>query len=349
MWTLAGDINTTVSTIERPSGGQDARRHFSRFLHHSEGQDLWALNPDRTRDHDWTCRARGSTGSGNIIDRIVLSNKGFGDAEIRVADKSSDYVPMTDHRAVVGFMNILPLNDPIFSTAHIKFSRDTQAGCGKPRLRYPQGTEKKKFEDYRLMVDEKIKDKSLHKLPVNDDDSFIIRYNALTQIFKECGDATFGRVKRIKNMFNQRVTSPRIQRIQSDIKHLGRALRMTQSSFSGEVSHTSIEIFQRHHLKYLKQPGDFTDFRSYLLAQRRMLYKMLYNERMSEIYSRAQTADKKWVTGTLIGGSAKRLMSMGDYMGMPITLLTSANGDTLVTDPDLVKTTTKEYWSKLYK
>lgn len=69
---------------------------------------------------------------------------------------------------------------------------------------------------------------------------------------------------------------------------------------------------------------------------------------MSESYSCAQAADKKQITGTLIGGSAKRLMSMGNYIGMPTTL-TSANGDMLVTDLELVKTTTKEYWSKLYK
>jgi hypothetical protein len=255
---------------------------------------------------------------------------------------------MTDHRAVIGYMNILPPNNSLFLTDHVKFSRDIQAGCGKPRLRYPQGTEKKKFEDYRRMVDEKIEDKSLHNQPVNDDNSFISRYNALTQIFKECGDATFGRVKRNKNASNQRITSPRIQRIQSDIKHMGGALRMTQDSFSGEVSHTSMVIFQQQHLKFLKKINEFTDFRSYLLAQRRVLYKLLYKERMSEIYTRAQTADKKRITGTLLGGSAKRLMSTGDYIGMP-TALISANGDTLVTDPESVKTATKEYWSNLYK
>ena len=82
LWTLAGDVNATVSAFERHSGGRDARRHYLRFLNQSDGQDLWTLNPDRTRDHDWTCRARGATDGGNIIDRIVLSNKGFSDGEI---------------------------------------------------------------------------------------------------------------------------------------------------------------------------------------------------------------------------------------------------------------------------
>jgi len=28
---------------------------------------------------------------------LVLSNKGFSDAEIQIADKSSDYIPMMDY------------------------------------------------------------------------------------------------------------------------------------------------------------------------------------------------------------------------------------------------------------
>jgi hypothetical protein len=61
-----------------------------------------------------------------------------------------------------------------------------------------------------------------------------------------------------------------------------------------------------------------------------------------------QTADKKRITGTLLGGSAKRLMSMGDYFSMP-TALTSTDSNTLVTGLELVKAATKTYWLKLYK
>ena len=41
-------------------------------------------------------------------------------------------------------------------------------------------------------------------------------------------------------------------------------------------------------------------------------------------------------------------MSTGDYFGMP-TALISNDGDTLVTDPEMIKSVTKDYWSKLYK
>jgi hypothetical protein len=143
---------------------------------------------------------------------------------------------MTDHRAVVGFMNIHPPINTTPTTSWIKFSRDISASHNKPRLRYPQGSEKHKFEEFRTLVDEKIIAKSIHDSPVICDNSFISRYNALTLIFKECGDTIFGRVKHNKRAIGHFVTSPRIQRIQSDIKHLGGALRMTQERFSGEVS-----------------------------------------------------------------------------------------------------------------
>jgi len=216
----------------------------------------------------------------------------------------------------------------------------------QPQLQYPQRSEKQKFEDFQNMVDEKIKAKSIHNLPVRNDNSFISRYNTLIWIFKECGDTTFGRVKCNKHALNQCVTSPRIQRIQSDIRHLSGALWITQKSFSGEVSHISLMVYQRHLSLFQANPSNSIDFRSYLLSQSQMLHKKLYNERMSEIYTCAQAADKKHVAVTLLRGSAKRLMSTGDYFGMP-TALMSTNGNTLVTDLELVKSNTKTYWSKL--
>ena len=49
-WTLAGDVNATVSNFEHASGGQDAKRHYLRFLQLSSAQDLWMLHPERSRD-----------------------------------------------------------------------------------------------------------------------------------------------------------------------------------------------------------------------------------------------------------------------------------------------------------
>jgi len=111
---------------------------------------------------------------------------------------------------------------------------------------------------------------------------------------------------------------------------------MTQENFSGEVSVTSLRTYQQNLLMFQTEPGKSTNLRSFLLLQRRVLYKNLYNERMSEIYMRSQASDKKYITSTLRGGSAKKLISTENYFGMP-TALNSADSDTLVTDPEMVK------------
>jgi hypothetical protein len=108
-WSIAGDLNATISTTERASGGNDARRHFLNFLKRTKVVDLWAsLKPDRSRANDWTCKAHSNrTSLGNIIDRVVVSANCVVDADIAVADKSYDFIQMTDHRAVLAtlFMN----------------------------------------------------------------------------------------------------------------------------------------------------------------------------------------------------------------------------------------------------
>ena len=104
----------------------------------------------------------------------VSSHTGFSNAEIHITDRSSDYVPMTDHHAVIGFLNIHPLPDISTMASKIKFARETLMGHGKPHLRYPLSSERHKFEDYRVMVDEKIKAKSIHTTSVNSDESFVL-------------------------------------------------------------------------------------------------------------------------------------------------------------------------------
>ena len=55
-WSVAGDLNASVSNTERASGGSDARRHFLHFLNATKGIDLWSdLKPQRSWLHDWTC------------------------------------------------------------------------------------------------------------------------------------------------------------------------------------------------------------------------------------------------------------------------------------------------------
>src|ERR1700736_5966796 len=99
-----GDLNATISSVEQPSGGNDVRQQFVRFLNETSGFDLWETQPDRNRERDWTCRARGATIGGNIIDRVVTSQAVFLDGEIHTAVR--DFIPGTDHRAVIALINV---------------------------------------------------------------------------------------------------------------------------------------------------------------------------------------------------------------------------------------------------
>ena len=198
-------------------------------------------------------------------------------------------------------------------------------------------------------MDDTFKAERLHLTPVTDDESFIKRYKALTRILKQCGEAVFGRVKRGGKSVHGKITLPKIQRIQAQIKNIGGALRMDNLSDAGKVSYASQRCFNSYISKFRSDQEKCADFRSFLILHRRKLYKSLYNERMSELYTRAHEADKKRIVGTLLGGSSKRLMASGEYIGLPIAVNSLDTDGKLVTELDAVKSVTCEYWSKLYK
>jgi hypothetical protein len=123
------------------------------------------LHPERSRDRDWTCRSRGSLSGGNIIDRVVTSMIGFHDAEIHVADRSTDYVPMTDHRGIVAYIQIDPPDGLWLSRVNFTH-HDLSQHLGKPRLQYPTASAKNKCDDFRTRVDNTIKAECLHLIPL---------------------------------------------------------------------------------------------------------------------------------------------------------------------------------------
>ncbi|KAJ7491046.1 hypothetical protein FB451DRAFT_630119 [Mycena latifolia] len=101
-WSLGGDTNATVTAAERASGGSDARDKFNAFLDAVDGHDLWSARPDRNRYYDWTSSGQDADkNGGSIIDRFVTSKATLVDSEIYVTNGGSDFVPNTNHRAVI--------------------------------------------------------------------------------------------------------------------------------------------------------------------------------------------------------------------------------------------------------
>ena len=66
-----------------------------------DGHDLWLDVEERSCFNDWTCRSSRNAIEENIIDRVVTLSAVRVDSEIVVADQSSDWIPYTDHRAIV--------------------------------------------------------------------------------------------------------------------------------------------------------------------------------------------------------------------------------------------------------
>jgi hypothetical protein len=178
-WTLAGDLNATISTSERSSGGSEARNQYRSFLMLTDAIDLWNKVPDRSRLHDWTCQGHRSEEGGSIIDRVASSQTSYMESEISAAKQQIDFVPFTDHRAIVARLTLKHLH----STKRAHFNTP---GVGhtlaQPRIRYPLKKENYWFKYFRDEVDKKISTAALTDTPVIDDDTFLHRYNALTTI-----------------------------------------------------------------------------------------------------------------------------------------------------------------------
>ena len=344
-WTLAGDLNATVAPFERHSGGAEARRQFLQFLRASNGRDLWTDNPDRTRLTDWTCRSKheGHPAEGNIIDRVVTSQPTFIDAEIYVADKYDDWIPNTDHRGVVArITHSIPGNpqyNPEFLTTNF-----TRTASSSPRIKLPLKIDKHKYEIFRVTVDDLIDAKSIHERKITDDTSFIEQYKSLTEILTSAASEVFGHTKPY-NPPRLDITNPKIKCIVANIRTIGGALRFERSKRTAQISPKAVK---HHHdtLNASLSRGE-TDLIQTFSKQRKDLHKSLYAERAKEIVSRAKDADKRQIFMAL-KGSTKKMVQTVNYVPLPYALNDLDNPEKLICDPEGVKSTTREYFTRLY-
>lgn len=275
-WSVAGDLNASVSNTERASGGNDARRHFLHFLNKTKGIDLWLdLKPQRSRLHDWTCRAHNNnSSSGNIIDRVVISLNCTIDADILVADKAYDFVQMTDHRAVI---STLSMRSPESLNASADIPIDLTESLHIPRVKYPSKKDKAKFEEYRSRVDKEIMERDMGTDPITNDTLFVQRYTELTEIIVGTARDVFGMTWKFDGT-NYKVTSPLIRRLEKRLTHIGGALNLERRGPVALVSKESIEELDllRQEYRRTTQSPDM-DLCKFISKKRRSTYKELYH------------------------------------------------------------------------
>ncbi|KAK7015985.1 hypothetical protein R3P38DRAFT_2786379 [Favolaschia claudopus] len=343
-WTVAGDLNATITALERASDNSDARAQFLRFLNDCDAHDLWRDRIDRTRIQDWTSKPRGSSGGGSIIDRVVSSKTRLVDSEIFTADRYSDFIPSTDHRAVVARIIYAP--PPSISCASTQMQSYTPS-FPKPRINYPKRSEKHRFKIFRDLVDSRIQDTLLHETPVLNDDSFLLRYKELTRILVSSAEESFGRVSRFKPQ-QRTITSPQIQLLAANLRRIGGSIRYVKSELTAPLAHDSQLCYAEHLLAYSANPPKDTSFLQYLSQIRRRASQDLYREKMAEVYTRAKLQDKNRVAAALRGGSTKRLVNPSAFISMPLSVNKLDGSGELISDPEGVNETSRQYFQDLY-
>ena len=172
LWTMAGDFNATVASFECLSSGADARDQYLHFLIEMDGHDLWSDVEEHSCLNDWTCRSSQSAAEGNIIDHVVTSKASRIDSEISVADRYSDWIPFTDHRAVIAQV-VHAMPGPTQSGRRTLTDLSVGRAANSPRIKIPLKTDKHKYQVFWDQVDGKIKAKCIHERSVIDDDSFV--------------------------------------------------------------------------------------------------------------------------------------------------------------------------------
>jgi hypothetical protein len=85
-----------------------------------------------------------------------------------------------------------------------------------------------------------------------------------------------------------------------------------------------------------------------LTNSRKLLHKRLFAERSKEIMTWAKLLDKRKITAVLLGNSTRKLAQNYDYVPLPLVIDELDNPEKLICDPEQVKSTTMEYFKRLY-
>lgn len=158
------------------------------------------------------------------------------DAEIFVADHHNDFIPFTDHRAIIGQLSHKSLATMSVSGSLI-FSPPSRQSLAPSCIKVPLKLEKAKYQTFQDQVDAQIKAKCISEHLIVDDDSFIRRYKELSIIFKQVSEDVFRR----KTPFVKKrdmVTNNEIKDIVKTLHTIGSAICFKKS---GRMAHISLK------------------------------------------------------------------------------------------------------------
>ncbi|KAG6876615.1 hypothetical protein C0993_001898 [Termitomyces sp. T159_Od127] len=219
-----------------------------------------------------------------------------------------------------------------------------------PQLYFPQKVDKFKFGLFTIMVDALInEDHANLKAKVVDDSTFTWRYKKLTAIIDQAAVNVLSRGKP-KHKFEATISSPRICKLVSCIRHVGGAISTSRGSFR-LFSYGLQRAYETHQHEYdSMEPCSAASLTEYLVAVRRGLHHNLYAARKAEIIERACHYDRGQMMGLLAGGLSKRLLDGSSaFVPLPTALSVPGQPGSVKTDPVAMVKITRQYFVDLYK
>ncbi|KAJ7789204.1 hypothetical protein B0H14DRAFT_3503275 [Mycena olivaceomarginata] len=151
-------------------------------------------------------------------------------------------------------------------------------------------------------MDERLDLTALHDTQIIDDKSFLHVYNTFTTIIIPASEEAYG------------------CKIRAQIRFMGGAIRTIRDTNTPDLLHGARLVYnQLSHDFHDTHPHGQT-FLQFAILQRRQLHRNLFAERTSEIRRHKEAADCYKITAALKGGSAKCLVTPGEYIELPITV-----------------------------
>lgn len=159
-----------------------------------------------------------------------------------------------------------------------------------PRIKYPSKADNSKFKIFSDQVDRLVEEdrESLDK-EIIDDDSYLLRYEKLTNIIGQVAENVFGRNKPF-NHTNKKITSPAIREIVSKIRHIGGAISILKGT-SQNASYGSLRAYESLSIQFNSLPSKpGLTLLKFFVNTRRTYYSDLYAAQKSEIWEKAKTS-----------------------------------------------------------
>jgi hypothetical protein len=216
---------------------------------------------------------------GNITDRIVTSKSTLVDAGIFVADRHNDFIPFTDHRAIVRQLS----HRFLVSTSNLGlslFNPPLRQSAAVSHIKVPLKSEKDKYQTFQDLVDAQIKAESINVRLVKDDDSFIRHYKELGSIFKQVSEDVFGH----KSPFIKQqdtITNKQIKDIVKELHTIEGAIHFEKSGHMAHILLKAVHVYRCVVMDFIHDPGLAETLLQFLAKRRQVLHKSLFAERSS--------------------------------------------------------------------